>query len=356
MHAGTYDELNHQVDRIIYLASLASDKRRIDPMLDTLRLITSKLQPGYIPADNDKVALHSLEDKLKGFLINDDPLRSFTTESLEARLKDNAKHAAGLDRDRRAFRFVLLVSFVTLVVSFLVLPAGLSLQSRVALAMPPYLTIITVGTTWFYLSSLKNFKTGLRRAFVLLSLSWIMMSLVQLQYAVILQFDLLQYPLFKFAGLTIVISLWMLFAYLGLRKYASLLDLGGRLLSWKWVGGLSAALVLLVLFAPHSSSIPDVPFFRFAMACVIPTLPLGIFASLLAHRIRRRVTPAYSKSMTILAWYLTIVTVNCVGGISALFFVGVLSAPVLAAIVSSSAIPQIVALYTGYLFKKNTAN
>ena len=351
----TGDGLQSQVDRIVYLASLASDKNSIDPMLDTLRMITSKQQAGEASNEDDKARLTSLEGELKGFLINQDPLRSFTSESLEERLQDNDKHLTGPDKNKQTFWFVLIASFLTLATAFLLLPASLSLQSRAILAVPPYLTVITIGVTWFYLSSLKNFKPGLRRAFILLSCSWIMMSIVQLHYAVILQFDLLRYPLFKFAGLTIFVSLWMMFAYLGLRKYAGLLGLRNRLTSWKWIGGSVVALVLLVLLAPHPSSIPDEAFFRLAMACVVPTIPLGIFSSLLAFDIKRHVTPAYAKSMTILAWYLSIVTVNCIIGITMLFFIGVLSALVLAAIVSSGAIPQIISLYTGYLFKKNTS-
>ncbi len=354
MNEGAANDFGHQVDRIVYLASLASDKNSIDPMLDTLRIITSKHQNEYVPTESDAVALRSLESELKDFLINNDPLRSFTHDSLETRLQTNVGQVTVALRNQHAFWFILLASFITLVIAFMALPATLSLQSRAVLAIPPYLTVITIGVTWFYLSSLKNFKQGLRQAFVLLSMSWIAMSVVQLHYALILGFNLLHYPLFKFAGLTILVSSWMFFAYLGLRKYAGLLSLNSRLTSFKWVGGMALALVFVVLLAPHPRSIPDEAFFRFAMACVAPTIVFGVFASLLAHKIRGYVTPAYSKSMTVLAWYLSIVTVNCIIGITMLFFIGVLSAPVLAIIVSTGAIPQIISLYTGYLFKKNT--
>lgn len=74
------------VDRIVYLESLVSNTQAIDAMVDDLRLVTSRADASLRINPEDEAILKNVEKRLKEYLIHEDPLRSFTAESLAARL------------------------------------------------------------------------------------------------------------------------------------------------------------------------------------------------------------------------------------------------------------------------------
>ncbi len=75
------------IDAITYLASLASDPKAIDPILDDLRAITVRLQPGQSLTDNNQITLAALYRRLTIYLSTDEPLRIFTEETLSKKVK-----------------------------------------------------------------------------------------------------------------------------------------------------------------------------------------------------------------------------------------------------------------------------
>jgi hypothetical protein len=69
-------------DIIIYVAELASNAREIDPILDGLREVTSKVPPGGTVRIEDQSTLAQVYLKLESYLVNQDPLRKFTQTEL----------------------------------------------------------------------------------------------------------------------------------------------------------------------------------------------------------------------------------------------------------------------------------
>ncbi len=72
------------VDIITYVAGLASNPVRIDPALDKMRVITAQMQPGQGLTEADQQVLRSVYLDIERYLVNDEPLRNFTPESLRA--------------------------------------------------------------------------------------------------------------------------------------------------------------------------------------------------------------------------------------------------------------------------------
>lgn len=75
------------IDSIVYVGGLASEPKRIDPYLDELRVITSR--PGHNAAqlsDADKESLIGLYYRLEDYLLNKEPLRTYTTEEIRGHL------------------------------------------------------------------------------------------------------------------------------------------------------------------------------------------------------------------------------------------------------------------------------
>ncbi|HSW77353.1 MAG TPA: hypothetical protein VLG36_00970 [Candidatus Chromulinivoraceae bacterium] len=75
------------IDVVVYLASLASNPQSIDPILDPLRNITSRLGPERILSEQDQVLLAGVYIKLVQHLITNEPAQIFTKEGLEARVR-----------------------------------------------------------------------------------------------------------------------------------------------------------------------------------------------------------------------------------------------------------------------------
>ncbi len=74
------------IDVVTYVASLASDMKAIDPLLDPLREITSRLQPGQTLGAADQAVLADVCRKLQAYLVERDPLRSVTKATLETKI------------------------------------------------------------------------------------------------------------------------------------------------------------------------------------------------------------------------------------------------------------------------------
>jgi len=71
------------LDIVLYIASLASNPSDIDPILDEVRMVTSRLTPDQpLPAD-DLERLAQTYSKLEGYLAAHDPLRAFTPQDLQ---------------------------------------------------------------------------------------------------------------------------------------------------------------------------------------------------------------------------------------------------------------------------------
>lgn len=346
-----------QIDRIIYLASLASEREKIDPMLDTLRIITAKIQPGSSLPKADKTALQELEVNVKNYLLHDDPLRSFTPESLQQRLQtqENRAGATASSRSTRQLITMLVLSVGGALVP-LTIPPYTNLPLRLMVfSVPVFLMGLAIGTAWFYLSSLTNFRPDLRRSFILLSIGVVFIGLSLFHYSITPAFGLNQYPLFKYGGITWIAPIGLLFIYLGLRTYAKLLRSTSRFMSLPLLLVCLVAAVMLASIAPHAPVEEEI-FFDISLAGSLALTVFAAFGAVIAHAILRSVTAAYAKSMRMLFIYLVILTPSTAAGALAVMYVGALNGESfsLMALVLGT-VPKLILLYTGYSFNKETS-
>lgn len=92
---GTTDKVTNvstPLDAVESAASLVSTPSAIDPLLDDVRRVTSKLQPGETPTHSENQVLLRVYLKLESYLINDDPIRSFNKNELRSRLNEELKN------------------------------------------------------------------------------------------------------------------------------------------------------------------------------------------------------------------------------------------------------------------------
>jgi len=75
-----------ELDIVLYVANLVSNPTDIDLVLDRVRDITSRLQPGEQPSPSDRETLKKVYEELEDYLLHQDPLRVFTREELRGRI------------------------------------------------------------------------------------------------------------------------------------------------------------------------------------------------------------------------------------------------------------------------------
>lgn len=70
------------IDIVVYAASLASNPKEVDTVLDDMRVITSRMQQGEHPSAQDDQTLMHTYLQIEDYLLTKEPLRVFTKEGL----------------------------------------------------------------------------------------------------------------------------------------------------------------------------------------------------------------------------------------------------------------------------------
>lgn len=86
------------VDAVLYASSLVSSPQDVDVILDQMRTITARLEPGEKPSGHDEARLLDVYLKLEHYLLNDDKLQNIT----ENRLRAAVLQQTGVDIDNLA--------------------------------------------------------------------------------------------------------------------------------------------------------------------------------------------------------------------------------------------------------------
>jgi hypothetical protein len=81
------------IDMVTHAAGLASNVREIDPLLDNVRVITAKLQPGQSLSPQETTLVIRTYLKIENYLIHQEPIRTFTKQELRIRLAPDLRKA-----------------------------------------------------------------------------------------------------------------------------------------------------------------------------------------------------------------------------------------------------------------------
>ncbi len=350
-----------QIERVTYLASLASNYQAIDAMMDALRSVTADWD-GTSPLSSAQTdRLRDLEGRLTQYLITKDPVRTFTADSLAKQLDAHAgRHP--LRSVRLSLLGVVGSSLLAAGAPFLV--PSFSREESALLGIPLFFVVLHIGISWLYLSALKNFQEEVRRAFQLICVGVILFGAVFSHYAAISAFHLESQPLFKDAGITWIVALPFIFFFFGLRLYAKQVQVKTRLLS-PWfvlvvvIAGAALSIGESLLSSPTSSITPLEGFL------VIGGRMIDVFAaigSIMAWKIRKVVAPAYARPMTWMFAYLFLSFVASM--LSGILFIsgsfegesGATESMPFYLFMALAGLPvQLLLMWTGYVFKREVS-
>lgn len=82
------------IDIVTYVAQMASDQSKIDPYLDTLRIVTASVGTSRSLTDSDQAKLKEVYVNIENYLVSQDALRDFSKEQL----RQNVSTHFGLDK------------------------------------------------------------------------------------------------------------------------------------------------------------------------------------------------------------------------------------------------------------------
>ena len=342
------------LDKINYLVSLISDPKGIDVLLDTVRVTMAQWDGESPLPQKDREALEKVIVQLKLYLVRNDPIRDFTLESLEDRLHAKLETATPDSESSLGFLIAVVASVLGGTLVATVLPLGSLYVWAVSAAIISML-FMTILNTWFYLTSLSNFKIELRRVFGYLCVGSIGVGLQFVSFVFITLTHRDMQPLHRYGGLTIYATLALVVIYLGLRKYARLLQLRSATASLWWLamcGALGLGTASLIASIRGSA---QPAYYIFSLTSLVTLSAVALLAMFTAHTISRNITDTYARSMRELMWFCAGVSFGAFGYTCIVVWRGVLYGPALAtALTVLATAPVLLLLHSGYSFKRET--
>jgi hypothetical protein len=295
------------IDRIVYLASLVSEPRSVDPLLDKLRYITAG---GAQLSPQDVQTLGSIQTELEEYLIHKERLRSFTSESLHTNLE---RHFAAEDPVRDVKRAALWQIAITVVVAAAVTSVLAALQimhGQVILAF--FIFTLFAGLALVFQSFKKDLVAQLHGSLNYLMAATVGTGLFALNFPIIAANSHLEkLPLMQHGGLLIAAVPVYLCYYLAFYLYAKQLGVSVPAVLRPWGVTITAVIVAATsVLAPHPVSVPDEGYFDLAVVGFAVSVYLSAVSAVLGFKSIPQTTAIYSKSILFLAIAMVLQTIG----------------------------------------------
>ena len=347
------------VERVVYLASLVSDKNTIDPLLDTLRFITSKREPGQqleLTAD-ERTKMSNLETQLSEHLVNKDPVRAFTTDSLKSKL---AEHFASSNPRAQANRKTRRLVFMIFGLAFLGYGLGMAtipaeLNARFTLAAPIMMLVIGIGIAWMFWSSRQLLAPTMKTSFGLFAAALIISTITSAQYPILSAYPhLSDLDFLRYGGfIAPYVAMYATF-YAGFYLYARQLQASIKILRPWWVTLTAVALIPVAILLPHPVTTSEL-FFDSALSCFLLNILFSGAAAVLGFAVVVRVTERYQRALRLFALSTATYTIVSLGLGTMLLVTGELppADPRVAGISSLYTVALILQISAAYLLKRD---
>src|SRR5688572_7901230 len=153
------------INRIVYTASLATDARAIDPILDPMRQITAKFSPGQELPQADQAILQRVQQQLETYLVERETSRYFTPESLQLQIE---QHERGDNRTTQLEMLIVVIITILGGLATSALPFLSGLQDRMLAGGAMAFSLVHIGAAALFLTALPAFRSQFRKAFMVL--------------------------------------------------------------------------------------------------------------------------------------------------------------------------------------------
>jgi len=286
-----------RIDCIVYLASLISEPRSVDSVLDKLRLITTQAAE---PSAQDEQVLRTIQQELEDYLLHKERLRSFTAQSLQTTVD---QHLAVDNPAKAAKKTALKHIFITIGAAALITGAcfisGL-IRGQIVLAF--FIFTLFTGLAFIFQSVKKNLVAQLRGSVNYLMAATIGTGLFALNFPVISQFHLDDHPFFQHGGfLELAIPVYICY-YIAFYLYAKQLDVAiPRAFRPLGVAITATVITAVAIAIPHPVHTPDEFYFDLALVGFAVSVYFSAVAAVLGFMTLPKTTAHYNKIMVFLS-------------------------------------------------------
>jgi hypothetical protein len=343
------------VENITYLASLASSREEIDADLDTLRLITSKYQPGRSFSASEVSSLQTLHTRLKHHLIHEDPVCAFTKESLEQKV---AQHLKGVQHFYQypIWSLILIVAAAAALSALpFAIPNNLGKDIKIQLGMSLFFFGTHCGNIWFFMAALQNFRKELRVAFGFLAAGVLIVGIVGAQFTLINLFGFSDLPWAKYGGFLFLFPIAYIPLLVGTYLFAKQLSVTSWPMSLRALGAICASVTLLLILMPNKAAASEnIYFIASALGISLGSILIGWTAAI-AYAGAQQLTTQYARGMKLLASAFAIICASGIALVSNLIGLGHLTALAMSASLSPVLIAEPLELLAGFIFKKRSS-
>lgn len=286
------------LDVVMYLASLASNPREIDVVMDAVRRMTAQGQGKGATSPQDTQKLQEVQKQLETYLVTKEQVRTFTHEDLQERIERRFRLGGYLaKRAKRSLIGLLLVTPLCMLALLIPQPHGLppAIADKFGLLM-----VICLVITWLcviaalqFLLGLAGFQQEVKRAYAAICVGTVFVGLGVLQLPVIVSLGWLNTPVFTSGGFMALHIISATVLFWGVCMFA-------RRVGSKNIGRIAAIIL------PSAIIIAIVGGLVAGAASPFDVTPIGrlwagaLFAAsagIVLH-IKRTATPIYGKAMT----------------------------------------------------------
>lgn len=198
------------------------------------------------------------------------------------------------------FIVLLLAAAILATSAYFLFPSLDEFGLRGILAITVFSTFMFLSAAWYFLSSLKSFKVGLKVAYYLLAAGIVLYSLVLAQLFITLFIDLENQLILRNAMFLVPYGLASFLAYLGMRKFARLLDVKSIWTSFLFVLLAASVAAGLATFLPIPSdllAVVDEMTIDIIMATLVWCTVFATMAAIVAAQVRQAISPTYKSAM-----------------------------------------------------------
>lgn len=207
--------------------------------------------------------------------------------------------------------FILLTAIVSSTVLLIPFLAELELTGVAIITLVSTITLL--GAVWYFLSNLKSFKSGLKIAYYLLATGIVLYSFVLLQFFLVL-FAGVEDVMLRNMLFLVPYGLASFFAYLGMRKFARLLDVKNVWTSFLFTVIIAVVAGIAATQFPVPPSLLEYGIDTMTLDLVSGVLTwsvvFGIGAAIVALYVRQTISKTYKPAMTWVAIALFLLAVS----------------------------------------------
>ena len=344
------------LDVILYLASLVSDPKVIDPLLDKVREVTARMRPNVPLEQPARQQLEYVREQITDHLLHRDLLRKFEPDELQQKLIERFGSEGNTPKAKQTLRQVILIFVAMVAYALISLPIGAVLPPAQRTLITPFFAMVGLflGIGWLFWSGLRDFNPKVRQAYGLIAAGFILTGLAGLPAPLAAIFP--DNTLFRYSVIMPLFVPANVCIYFGTQMFAQIVGVRTKLVSRVFVLATAVVLALAIVPLPHPSQEPSEIFFDATMAAIVVIIVLSGSSALLARQISRRTTAMYTKAMGWFSSTMAMVAIPFVLEAVLIFSMGRITGALLLATLAIFSAGGLLMIMSAYTFKRSSGS